>query len=172
MNKGTRVKIVKGQKGVGVAGEIFWIGDNKYGPGKRFGVRGDDGETYWVDAELVEASDEAAPAVEDSGELFQKGDRVAFEVGGREGEGEAFWIGDSRRGGQRLGVRPTDDDEAVWLDARQARRVDSAPGGAQPDMSAPPPLDDGPPPIDDATLEAWANTGDELEDEYEAGDIF
>jgi len=163
MDKGHRIKIVKGQSGVGVAGEIFWVGENKYGPGKRFGVRGDDGETYWVDAELVEASSDAAPELE-PGELFQKGDQVAFKVGGREGEGEVFWIGESRRGGQRLGVRPTDDDEAVWLDSRQARRIDAPSLDAEPDLSAPPPLDQGPPPIDDATLDAWASAVDDLED--------
>lgn len=167
MDKGTRIKIVQGQSGVGIAGEIFWVGANKYGPGKRFGVRGDDGETYWVDAELVEPTSEAAPGPQDASELFQKGDRVAFKVGGREGEGEVFWIGESRRGGQRLGVRPTDDDEAVWLDSRQATRLDETPGGAEPDLGEPPPLDAWPPPIDDATLEAWANTSEEFEEKYD-----
>lgn len=167
MDKGERVKIVRGKKGVGTAGEIFWVGENKYGPGKRFGVRGDDGETYWVDAGHVEATTDSAPAP-DEGESFQKGDRVAFKMNGREGEGEVFWIGESRRGGQRLGVRPSDDDEAVWLDARQATRIDGQAGGAAPDLDSAPPMADGPPPIDDATLDAWASYGEEADEAPES----
>ncbi len=166
MDKGTRVKIVKGRSGVGTLGEIFWKGANKYGPGERFGVRGDDGQTYWIDADHVEASSEAAPEPE-AGELFQKGDRVAFKVGDREGEGEVFWLGDSKRGGQRLGVRPVDDDDAVWLDAKQATRIE-APLDGGPDLDSAPPMADGPPPIDDETLQAWASVGEEAEDAPES----
>ena len=48
-NKGARVKIIRGRSGVGVSGEIFWKGDSRYSDGERLGIRGDDGETYWID---------------------------------------------------------------------------------------------------------------------------
>lgn len=121
MDKGDRVRITGGRQGKDKTGTIFWKGPNKYGSGDRFGVRGDDGETYWVSSDHVESSDAKAPPV-DSGPTFEKGDRVVYSVRGVEGTGEVFWIGESRNGpGQRLGVRPEDSDEAVWVDARQCR---------------------------------------------------
>lgn len=51
--KGERVRFTKG-KNAGVEGRVFWFGDSKFGPGKRVGVNGDDGETYWADADDVE----------------------------------------------------------------------------------------------------------------------
>jgi len=116
VDKGSRVRIISGP-GTGVTGSIFWSGKDKYNGGKRFGVRGDDGETHWVGERLVEATDAPEPTVE--GPTFEKGDRVAFKQQGQTGTGTVFWIGDSRQGGQRLGVRDdTDPDNAVWIDAR------------------------------------------------------
>jgi hypothetical protein len=120
--KGDRVRIVEG-KGVGQHGEVFWTGPNKWGPGLRLGVRGDDGETYWVSEDHTEPSAAGAPAPEPS-ETFAKGERVAFTQRGQQGEGTVFWTGTSRTGGQRLGVRTDDSEDAVWLDARFARRVE------------------------------------------------
>lgn len=121
MDKGDRVRITGGRQGKDKTGTIFWKGPNKYGSGERFGVRGDDGETYWVSSDDVESTDAAPPPVE-AGPTFEKGDRVAYEVRGEPGVGEVFWIGQSKSGpGQRLGVRPDGSDEAVWLDARRAR---------------------------------------------------
>ncbi len=186
--KGDRVKIVGGN-GSGQHGEVFWIGPNKWGPGSRLGVRGDDGETYWVNEDDTAPSAAVATAP-DPGETFDKGDRVAFTQRGQQGEGTVFWIGAGRSGGQRLGVRPDDSEDAVWLDARFARRVE---GRAPPARPAPladdgyvddgfvdedvidyaPPLgpDDLPPvaPIDDDWADQMASLVDEGEDEAPFG---
>jgi hypothetical protein len=128
IDKGTRVRITAG-RAEGVTGSVFWKGENKYGPGERYGVRGDDGETHWVSADQVEASD----APEPEGETFDKGDRVRFQTDGEERTGTVFWTGDNRHGaGQRLGVNPDDGDgrdDAVWLNALGVERLegDSAP---------------------------------------------
>jgi hypothetical protein len=53
IEKGSRVEIVGGRSGQGAKGEVFWVGPSQYGPGERYGVRGDDGETYWVDGRHV-----------------------------------------------------------------------------------------------------------------------
>ncbi len=139
VEKGARVAIVKGRKGNGVVGTVFWIGDDKYNEGKkRLGVRGDDGETYWISADNVEATDvpEAEPAEPD----YERGDLVAFEHRGEEGLGEVFWVGPSKHGpGYRVGLK-LEGEEDLWLDSRQVKgRVDRG------DV---PPLDDadGPPP--------------------------
>jgi hypothetical protein len=126
--KGSRVEIVSGENGVGVCGEIFWMGESRYGEGQRFGMRGDDGETYWVDEAEVELTSKAPPAA-DSGPTFNKGDRVSFRNNGQQGTGTVFWIGQSRTGpGQRLGIRDDDGEgnDAVWIDARFARPLDAA----------------------------------------------
>ena len=159
MDKGARVTITKG-KAAGKAGTVFWKGPNKFGAGERLGVRGDDGETYWVQDTDVEATSAAAPPM-DAGPRFEKGDRVSFEVGGRDGTGTVFWIGESRQGpGQRLGVRvdgATEGDDAVWLDARQARPASGAP---TPSPSRPPPTG------------AGADEGDDVPPEYaSAGEL-
>jgi len=178
VKKGDRVKITDG-KGSGQHGEVFWTGPNKWGPGTRLGVRGDDGETYWVNDAGVEQSAAKAPAPE-PGETFEKGDRVAFSQRGQQGEGTVFWTGHGRSGGQRLGVRPDDDEEAVWLDARFARRAEpQAP--AAPEPTLPPDEDEGgyaeyapslgpddlPPmaPLDDDYADQMANMIDEAPDE-------
>jgi hypothetical protein len=53
LGKGSRVRVTSG-KDEGVEGRVFWFGDSKFGPGKRVGIKGDDGETYWLDADDVE----------------------------------------------------------------------------------------------------------------------
>lgn len=117
MDKGSRVRIVKGRKAVGVTGTVFWLGDNKFGEGKRAGIEGDDGETYWIATENLEESDDAPPEVEPPA----KGERVRFELEGVEVEGEVFWVGEAKSGrGYRLGVRDA-AGEAHWVDARRAR---------------------------------------------------
>ncbi len=179
--KGDRVKILEGN-GSGRLGEVFWTGPNKWGPGSRLGVRGDDGEAYWVNEADTEPSTAEAPAPE-PGETFDKGDRVAFTQRGQLGEGTVFWTGRSRGGGQRLGVRPDDSEDAVWVDARFARRVE--PQASPAPLTSPadderdsieyaPPLgpDDLPPmaPLDDDAIDRMASEIDEAEDEGAPGD--
>lgn len=176
MDKGTRVTITGGGKGVGMHGIVFWKGPNKWGAGERLGVRADDGETYWVQDADVEEATGAPPPPE--GPRFEKGDRVAFEVGGRAGTGTVFWVGENRHGpGQRLGVRddtPPADDDAVWLDARQAKPLsgeertpapDDEEEGVPPEYAVSlaelPPA----PPLSDDEVETWAATADEDVDE-------
>jgi hypothetical protein len=54
------VKITKG-KDAGATGEIFWIGESRYGAHMRYGVKGQDEQTFWVDAPQVEAVEVAVP---------------------------------------------------------------------------------------------------------------
>ncbi len=143
--KGARAAIMAGAKGAGVRGEIFWIGENKYGPGMRYGLKGDDGQTYWVDEASLGAEDAAPPppapkpgaASADSGVTFDKGDRVTIAAGPGSGKiGRVFWAGRSKYGpGMRYGVRD-DDDTAHWLDAHEVKPAQApaeqgaAPGGS------------------------------------------
>lgn len=124
MEKGTRVVVTKGRKAVGVTGTVFWTGPDQYSDGLRVGVRGDDGETYWLNGEYLEALDpEDTRAAVEPAETFEKGDRVSWEAGGETLEGEVFWIGENKFGpGQRLGVRDA-GGEAHWLDAVRVTRV-------------------------------------------------
>lgn len=150
--KGDRAAVVSGTKDLGVRGEVFWIGENKYGPGMRYGLRGDDGETYWVDEANIGAEDGAPPAPEpppaDEGPPIAKGARVEI-TGGKQGvgvQGEVFWAGESRYGpGMRYGIRAA-DDETYWVDGRFVQEIEAAPeasgGGA-------PPVDDAPLPDPD-----------------------
>ncbi|MEZ4316823.1 MAG: hypothetical protein R3F61_04955 [Myxococcota bacterium] len=126
MDKGTRVKVVKGKKNVGLTGTIFWLGDNRWGEGKRAGIEGDDGETYWIGLEHLEVTNDAPPEVE----VPAKGERVRFELEGVEVEGEVFWVGENKSGrGMRLGVRDA-GGEAHWVDARRARPAVEEPAEA------------------------------------------
>lgn len=121
IEKGTRVVVVKGRKAVGTTGTVFWIGDNKFGEGKRAGIEGDDGETHWISVEYLEETDGAAPEVEPP----QKGDGVAWMDGDQRLTGTVFWVGESKSGrGYRVGVKD-EAGETIWLDARQIE-VDSA----------------------------------------------
>lgn len=133
MDKGTRVKIINGN-GKDQVGTVFWTGKDRYGDGLRLGVRGDDGETYWISQRDVEKSDAVLP----EGDTFDKDDRVRFRKDGVECYGTVFWLGQSRNGpGQRLGIRDDNDpEEAVWLDARFAEKL--AEGEGPPAPAAPP----------------------------------
>src|SRR5690606_33405463 len=80
--KGERVAIVGGKQGQGMRGEVFWIGESRYGKGARYGIRGDDAETYWIDEQHVGAeTDVPAPALPDPGEPLPKGTRVTITRG-------------------------------------------------------------------------------------------
>ena len=168
--KGDRVKIVGGRKSKGVTGQIFWVGENKYGEGQRFGIRGDDGETHWVPEEHCEASTETMEVPE--GPELSKGDRVLWTDGGVELDGEVFWLGPNKFGpGTRVGVKD-DDGETHWMDSRRLTKLEDgaappprpepppASGSAfdQPDAFGAPPAWEGPP-VDDA----WADSVGEPE---------
>lgn len=187
MDKGTRVHITGGRQGKGQTGTIFWKGPNKYGEGDRYGVQGDDGATYWVVEDDVEKADGAAPPPPaDTGVTFDKGDRVELQQNGQTVYGNVFWIGKSKMGGQRLGVRGDDSEEAIWIDARfvTAASGDAPPaptGGAAPgghamshgsdaeddempaSYAAPIDMGEMPPmaPIDDSDAARWAAEVDE-----------
>ncbi len=122
MNKGSRVKVVKGKKvPIDTTGTIFWLGDNKFGEGKRAGIEGDDGETYWISLEHLEAIDDAPPEIEPP----KKGDMVRFVLPEAEVEveGPVMWVGEAKSGrGFRIGVR--DHDGGIhWMDSRKAAPV-------------------------------------------------
>ena len=55
----------------GGAGTIFWVGQNKFGPGLRLGVTGDDEQKHWLDAaevQVLEAAEDGDVGVgDDSG---------------------------------------------------------------------------------------------------------
>lgn len=150
--KGDRAAVVSGAKDLGVRGEVFWVGENKFGPGMRFGLRGDDGETYWVDEANIGTEADAPPAPEppppDESPPIAKGARVEI-TGGKQGKGvvgEVFWAGESKYGpGMRYGIRAA-DDETYWADGRFVKQIEApaeAAGGGG---------GDGAPPIDDAPL--------------------
>jgi hypothetical protein len=164
--KGDRVAITGGRQGVGVRGDIFWIGENKYGPGWRYGVKGDDGETYWLDEAHVGDEKEAPPPPEGSQpstEEFDKGDRVRIRAGEDKGVvGSVFWVGESKFGkGQRYGIRG-DDEDTYWADQAQVEASDEpAPGGKKSESRPPAKAarnefsdDDAPLPEDPGTFEA------------------
>ncbi len=120
--KGDSVKIIGGKQGVGEVGEVFWLGENKYGPGIRAGVKTADGQTYWVDTNELGSTDavvsetEIEAAKENS--KFGKGDSVKITGGDGSGsEGTIFWWGESKFGpGMRAGVE-AEDGEKYWVDA-------------------------------------------------------
>jgi len=150
--KGDRVAVHRG-KDAGVRGEVFWIGENKFGDGMRYGVRGDDGETYWVDEEQVGKEDGAPPPPKPKPEgALAKGDAVEITQGAGTGtRGEVFWVGKSKFGdGMRYGVRDA-DGEAHWVDDHQVKSLGGGAkkSGGEKEKDAPPPEDDAPFPDDD-----------------------
>ena len=97
MNKGDRVRVVRGRKSKGVEGTIFWEGPNKYGEGTRLGLKDADGEVHWVPSEHVElvaagqkekTAPKAAGPAPDESELT-KG--VSVRWGGGTGCAERQW---------------------------------------------------------------------------------
>ncbi len=157
--KGDRAAIVAGRAGVGVRGSVFWVGENKYGPGMRYGLRSDDGETFWVDETQIGREEDAPPPPpraprDDSAIALEKGARVEITGGPSVGvRGEVFWTGASRYGnGMRYGVR-SEDGESHWVDSHQvrvdpnasnARGGERSPGGER--ASGPPPASHRAPP--------------------------
>ncbi len=134
--KGARVAIVSGRQGLGMRGEVFWIGESRYGKGARYGVRGDDGETYWVDGQHVGPEDAVPPPKlpERDQAPLAKGTRVRITRGESAGaEGEVFWVGERKFGpGHRYGVRD-DEGETHWIDGPGVEAIQGAP----PPKSAP-----------------------------------
>ena len=168
--KGDRAAIVSGRKNVGVRGQIFWIGENKYGPGVRYGLRGDDGETYWVDESNIGSEDGAppAPAPPEPKETLEKGSRVSITKGASAGaEGEVFWVGESKYGpGMRYGVKD-DEGETHWADEHQVELLEGpAKGGDEARAGGsggpPPPADEAPWPDGE---DDFASSGGGFEDD-------
>jgi hypothetical protein len=125
--KGDRVAIVGGKQGQGMRGEVFWIGESRYGKGARYGIRGDDAETYWIDEQHVGVeTDVPAPALPDPGEPIAKGTRVSITRGEAAGTlGEIFWVGESKFGrGPRYGIRD-DEGQTHWVDGPGCEPSDS-----------------------------------------------
>lgn len=130
--KGDRAAVVSGARDVGVRGQVFWVGENKFGPGLRYGLRGDDGETYWVDEANIGPEETAPPAPEQpagsQSPVLSKGTRVEI-VGGRQGKGEVgeiFWAGDSKFGpGMRYGIRV--GEQTYWVDGRHVKALEEEP---------------------------------------------
>lgn len=169
-SKGDQLAIAHGKADVGVRGEIFWSGANKYGPGFRYGLKDQSGVTYWVDeADLgpIEGAPPAPPPkAAPSGppqDPIPKGATVKI-TSGKEGvgeSGEVFWTGDSKYGqGMRYGVK-TPDGTTYWVDGMFVTQTADAPARASSEsdefrdgpaarstpQSAPPADDE--PPIDD-----------------------
>ena len=96
-----------------VRGKITWVGQSKYGAGMRYGVKGDDGITYWFDEEHVEPETPAA-GERKPGEMG-KGSRVKVVKGPHEGvEGDIYlWVPTGR-----IGVRD-DDENTYWVERDQ-----------------------------------------------------
>ena len=106
LEKGTRVELTS-RESKGVQGEVFWVGDSKFGSGHRYGVRDADGETHWVDEEFVEVL-EAAPKKSPSRA------RSAFDDGGfRDG---GFDDGPPPRRASSFQDGPPPDDDAPFSD--------------------------------------------------------
>lgn len=169
--KGDRAAIVAGKKNpIGVRGQVFWIGENKYGDGMRYGLRGDDGETYWCDASHLgpEADAPPPPATDAAKPAFAKGARLSITKGPGAGvEGEVFWVGESRFGpGMRYGIKD-DAGETHWADSHQvellaaptAKPAGPASGGRRPGG---PPADEAPLPEADDFAEAEGFYDDDI----------
>lgn len=138
-SKGDQLAIARGKADVGVRGEIFWAGANKYGPGFRYGLKDERGATYWVDeadlGPIEGAPPPPPPKPAPSGpakDPIAKGATVEI-TGGREGVGkcgEVFWVGDSKFGqGMRYGVK-TPDGTTYWVDGMFVDQTAAAPAGS------------------------------------------
>lgn len=168
-DKGDRAAIVAGRKNpVGTRGQIFWIGENKYGDGMRYGLRGDDGETYWCDESHLGPEEGAPPPPEpaqtEPQEELAKGSRVSIIKGPSAGvEGEVFWTGKSRYGnGMRYGLKD-DEGETYWADSHQVELLAApAPKPAEPAGEAPPMPDAGFPDGDDDFAASADDFGEDI----------
>lgn len=120
MDKGTRVRVVKGRKHKDAVGTVFWQGPDRYKEGAtRLGLHGDDGETIWVREDYCEELDPSDPAfAPPEVELPEKGARVQWTRGDEVGFGTVFWAGDGK-GGPRVGVTDAVTEEPLWFDVRQ-----------------------------------------------------
>lgn len=138
-SKGDQLAIAHGKSNVGVRGEIFWTGANKYGPGFRYGLKDENGETYWVDeadlGPIEGAPPPPPPKAAPTGpakDPIAKGATVKI-TGGREGvgkSGEIFWVGDSKFGqGMRYGIK-TPDGTTFWVDGMFVDQTAAAPARA------------------------------------------
>ena len=129
IGKGTRVRVVSGQKSVGITGTVFWTGPDKYDEDNlRLGVRADDGETLWLSQSVVEEVSGKEAELPPAGPPPNKGDRVQWKNRGDTGEGTIFWVGQNKSGpGYRVGVRLDDQEDPLWLDARQIEVMDTPP---------------------------------------------
>ncbi|MFT5353201.1 MAG: hypothetical protein ACI9KE_000399 [Polyangiales bacterium] len=137
-SKGDQLAIAHGKSNVGVRGEIFWTGANKYGPGFRYGLKDENGETYWVDEADLGPIEGAPPAparkaapTGPAKDPIAKGATVEI-TSGKEGvgqSGEVFWTGDSKFGqGMRYGVK-TPDGTTYWVDGMFVTQTAGAPAG-------------------------------------------
>jgi len=148
--KGDRAAIVSGRKNpIGMRGQVFWTGENKYGEGMRYGLRGDDGVTYWCNEGDLGPEEGAPPPPEipqGPSETLEKGSRVSIVKGPSAGtEGEVFWVGESRFGNHmRYGIKD-EEGETHWADAPLIELL-SAPSASSAGST---PSGDGPPMPDD-----------------------
>jgi hypothetical protein len=129
--KGDRAAVVDGRQGVGTRGEVFWVGENKYGPGMRYGLRGDDGATYWLEETQI-GSEKDAPEpppkpARGAVKALDRGARVEITNGKGKGQtGDVFWVGESKYGdGMRYGVK-SGDDETFWVDDHEVKELEGA----------------------------------------------
>lgn len=115
--KGATVKIVSGDEGVGMIGEIFWWGNSKFGSGMRAGLEGLDGEKYWIDEEHLGWPDDEIEKPSEAARKLGKGSAARVTGGEHEGKsGTIFWWGKSKYGeGMRAGLE-TEAGETVWVD--------------------------------------------------------
>ncbi len=133
LEKGTQVKVVRGRD-AGAEGEIFWVGESRYGPGMRYGIRAPDGGTVWAASGEVEVT--AAPSGSSGGDGRRgggdRGDEFSDAPRGGRDEFSDAPRGESRgRSGQRAPARHEAD----------AAFDDGPPAGAD-RFDAMPPLDD------------------------------
>jgi hypothetical protein len=100
LEKGDRVRIVRGKDGVGQEGEVFWTGESRFGAGMRYGVKNEAGDTFWVDEEVVEALPRGAPRPEKS----------AAAAGTRRADPGSEWPADPDYSAGADPHRPPEDD--------------------------------------------------------------
>lgn len=116
---GKRARVVRGRKvPLGTEGTVIWVGPNRYryyGPA-RVGLRDDAGAVHWTS----ESNLEFLAATEPPDPNIHRGDRVQVvrEAPGAPlgASGEVFWVGRSRSGRLRVGLKGP-DQRVVWAPA-------------------------------------------------------